>query len=529
MKISTLLSVGSLLSGAYSWNLFDNVQKHLGFESLVGGAKLHQELRLAWEAIGENYSEEELKRVFERFEEGSSPAMQFPSNAATAMEAGKEALKGWQHITNPTFEGYQLRMQKSGPEALGIDTVAQWAGYLDVEAEDKHFFSWFFESRNDPANDPVILWLNGGPGCSSMTGLFFELGPSSIGPDLKPVFNPYAWNSNASVIFLEQPVGVGYSYSSKTVSSTAAAAKDVYVFLELFFQKFPHLTKLPFHIAGESYGGHYVPKFASEIINQASRSFELTSIMVGNGITNALIQNNYYRPMACGEGGYPQVITDAECDEMDEVAARCQVLSEACDEFESRITCVPAGLYCNKLMEPYAKTGLNVYDIRKKCGDNDLCYDELSYIESYLNEPAVMETLGVQVDKFVSCNDDVGLRFAFTGDLNKPHEQYVAELLEKGYPVLLYAGDKDFICNWLGNFAWSAALEWSGKDEFASAPLTPWYTLDSLNYAGDVKNYQNFTFARVFDAGHMVPYDQPENSLDLINRWISGDLALGTK
>src|SRR2546430_2617908 len=94
----------------------------------------------------------------------------------------------------------------------------------------------FFESRNDPKNDPVVLWLNGGPGCSSLTGLFLELGPSSIDEDLNIVYNPYSWNSNASVIFLDQPVNVGFSYYGSSVSSTVAAGKDVYALLTLFFK-----------------------------------------------------------------------------------------------------------------------------------------------------------------------------------------------------------------------------------------------------------------------------------------------------
>ena len=158
-------------------------------------------------------------------------------------------------------DNYQLRVNSiKNPEKLGIETAAdQYSGYLDVEDEDKHFFFWFFESRNEPSKDPIILWLNGGPGCSSLTGLFFELGPSSIGPDLRPIHNPYSWNKNASVIFLDQPVNVGYSYSSNSISNTVSAGKDVYAFLELFFQKFPQFLQNEFHIAGESYAGHYIP------------------------------------------------------------------------------------------------------------------------------------------------------------------------------------------------------------------------------------------------------------------------------
>ncbi len=142
-------------------------------------------------------------------------------------------------ITDDLFPNHQLRVKENNPEILGIDTVKQYTGYIDIAEGDKHYFYWFFESRKDPENDPVVIWLNGGPGCSSTTGLFFELGPSSISKDLKPIRNPYSWNSNASVIFLEQPLGVGYSYSSlgAKVSSTDQAAKGFYVFLELFFQK----------------------------------------------------------------------------------------------------------------------------------------------------------------------------------------------------------------------------------------------------------------------------------------------------
>ncbi|KAI4149757.1 MAG: hypothetical protein L6R39_002418 [Caloplaca ligustica] len=104
------------------------------------------------------------------------------------------------------LEDYSLRTRKVDPSSLGVDPgVKQYSGYLDDAANDKHLFYWFFESRNDPENDPVVLWINGGPGCSSLTGLFLELGPASIDQDLNIVPNPYSWNTNASVIFLDQP------------------------------------------------------------------------------------------------------------------------------------------------------------------------------------------------------------------------------------------------------------------------------------------------------------------------------------
>jgi cathepsin A (carboxypeptidase C) len=120
--------------------------------------------------------------------------------------------------------------------------VKQISGYLDI-SETKHLFFWFFESRSSPSEDPLVLWLNGGPGCSSTTGLLFELGPCQVakeGKDAKVnvTDNQYSWTNKANVIFLDQPVGVGYSYSDdEQVNNSPAAAEDVYAFLTLFIGK----------------------------------------------------------------------------------------------------------------------------------------------------------------------------------------------------------------------------------------------------------------------------------------------------
>ena len=437
------------------------------------------------------------------------------------------------HVANTDkFPDYKMRVKKTNPGELGIDHTKQYSGYLDVESEDKHFFYWFFESRNDPKNDPVVLWLNGGPGCSSLTGLFFELGSSAIDENLNPVYNPYSWNSNASVIFLDQPVNVGYSYSSGSVSDTVAAGKDVYAFLELFFQQFPEYNGLDFHIAAESYGGHYVPVFASEILSHADRSFNLTSVLIGNGLTDPLTQYPEYEVMACNgeESGYKPVLDEAECEGMLANLPRCLSFIESCYESQSVFSCVPASIYCNNgQIGPYQKTGRNVYDVRKMCEGSSLCYKGLEYIDKYLNQDVVKEKSGAEVDTYESCNFDVNRNFLFAGDWMKPYHKNVIDLLEKELPVLIYAGDKDFICNWLGNKAWTNALEWSGKEDFSNAKTEKMFSDDGKTQIGQVKNFDYFTFARMFDGGHMVPYDQPEASLAMLNRWLAGDYKLGTK
>ena len=236
-------------------------------------------------------------------------------------------------------------------------------------------------------------------------------------------------------------MNTGFSYSGGSVSNTIAAGKDVYALLTLFFKQFPQYGHQDFHIAGESYAGHYIPVFATEILRHKKNNINLKSVLIGNGLTDGLTQYEYYRPMACGDGGWPAVLDESTCQSMDNSLPRCQALIEACYSSGSIWACVPASIYCNNaLIGPYQNTGLNPYDIRVPCGDNSLCYDELNYIDQYLNKPEVLKALGVEVDDYESCNFDVNRNFLLSGDWMQPFHQLVPSLLDQ-IPVLVYAGD----------------------------------------------------------------------------------------
>ena len=354
-----------------------------------------------------------------------------------------------------------------------------------------------------------------------MIGLFMELGASSITKDGGVKYNPSSWNSNASVIFLDQPVNVGFSYSKNSVSNTVAAGKDVYALLTLFFDQFPEYSKQDFHITGESYAGHYIPSFASEILSHKKRNINLKSIAIGNGLTDPYTQYEYYRPMACGDGPYPAVLDETTCLGMDSSLPRCQSLISSCYNSQSVWSCVPAALYCNSaLIGPYQKTGANPYDVREKCVGSSLCYEELEWISAWLNQPRVINALGAEVDSFESCNFDINRGFLFHGDWALPFHLLVPGILEE-IPVLIYAGDADFICNFLGNEAWLEALSWPGKKDYNEAKKKD-LTMDGKAY-GYYKSSGNLTFMAIGQAGHMVPFNQPENSIDFLNRWLSGE------
>jgi len=222
--------------------------------------------------------------------------------------------------------------------------VASYAGYIDL-APDVHSFFWFFESRQDPANDPLTLWLNGGPGSDSLIGLFQELGPCRINEDLTSVLNPYSWTNVSNVLFLSQPVGVGFSYQEEAIGSlneetggflntsqanatgrypildpvdvgmidtTDLAAMAAWHVLQGLLSGVESLagnvdTEKVFNLWTESYGGHYGPAFYNYFYDQNLRiengsipgySVRFDTLGIGNGIIDESIQAGYYPEFA---------------------------------------------------------------------------------------------------------------------------------------------------------------------------------------------------------------------------------------
>ncbi|KZT27650.1 serine carboxypeptidase [Neolentinus lepideus HHB14362 ss-1] len=459
---------------------------------------------------------------------------------------GREYIKQhdftYELVTNPLFSEHSLRVTEP---TLCDSSVKQYSGYLDI-TDGKHLFFWFFESRISPETAPLVLWLNGGPGCSSTTGLLFELGPCRIADEGKNTTrNDYSWNTHANVIFLDQPVGVGYSYSSdgSTVNTSPVAGLDVYAFLELFLQRYPQYADSPFHLAAESYGGTYAPNIASIIYKKNKElalaptaeliPINLASVILANGLTDPYHQMASVPDYAC-EGPYP-IYDDPEgpqCQALRTRVPTCQRLIKSCYDYNSRLSCVPAALYCwGQLFGPLQQTGLNLYDVRKKCDrqkDGSLCYKQMNWIETWMNDATNKKALGVDPSlDFQSCNMEVNQAFMMQGDGMHNSAALLPDLINDGIRLLVYAGNADAMCNYMGNERWVTALEHNFHSEFVAAKSLPWITTESGRIAGEVRSAGgggfsagNVTFVNVHDAGHMVPFDQDEAALDLITKWI---------
>ncbi|OCF45215.1 cathepsin A (carboxypeptidase C) [Kwoniella heveanensis CBS 569] len=426
--------------------------------------------------------------------------------------------------------------------------VRSFSGYLDV-GYGKDLFFYFFESRSKPSEDPVIMWINGGPGCSSSLGMLMELGPCSVKDGPKTAndtdYNPYAWNDKANIFFLDEPIGVGFSHAEhgQKVATTEAAAKDVQAFVTIFFEAFKEYEGRAFHMAGESYGGRYLPVFASAVVDgnkalvKAGKTpINLQSVMIGNGVTDHFTTIESYFPFQCTLNGdlTEPVQSIGNCVSMAENVPKCAKLSRKhCIESHDYTQCWMAVNYCEEVLESaFWSAGVNPYDVSMPCSPEELgdslCYPVTKKIKTYLDLPEVRDLLGVHEHRgnWSSCDNGVGARFSQSMDSTGQTWLYVAGLLERGIRVLNYVGQQDFICNHIANERWMEALEWTGKESYNAAQFADWSVNGDV--AGTYKTSGNLTMLKIRGAGHMVPYDKPKEALTMVNSWLNA-VAYGDK
>ncbi|PWY89168.1 alpha/beta-hydrolase [Aspergillus heteromorphus CBS 117.55] len=454
-------------------------------------------------------------------------------------------------ITSSVSPEYSVRIREQNDSICNAGS-AQYTGWLDVGP--KHLFFWYFESQNDPENDPLTLWMTGGPGGSSMLGLFEELGPCLINEyGNGTVYNPYGWSRNSSMLFVDQPVDVGFSYVDEGYDlprDSYEAAVDMHRFLQLFVSEvFPEKLESPFHISGESYAGHYVPFLGAQIVEQNKLyphepQVNLKSCLVGNGYMSPKDTTfGYWETLCTTNPGIAQpVFNQTRCDIMAENLPRCMELYDVCMEHPDPAVCHAAdqvcfdgiiGWYDNESSTP---GGRNRFDITRPCEVEDLCYIEATYIEKYLNSPAVWEALSPpkEIPEYRMVSKAVSDSFETSSDMMIATSSLVQYLLANQVHYLAYQGNLDLACNTAGNLRWAQSLPWKGQAEFSSKPLKPWTSVvrGKKEFVGTTKEVRvrvgdsdvpsRFAVVTVDDAGHMVPQDRPDVALDMMVRWING-------
>ncbi|KAK4183926.1 Alpha/Beta hydrolase protein [Podospora australis] len=409
--------------------------------------------------------------------------------------------------------------------------VTQYSGYLTV-GKNMNVFFWFFEARNSPDTTPLALWLNGGPGCSSMVGLFIENGPCHFNAGgTEPKLNPYSWNTVANMLYVDQPVGVGLSYGDDdNVNSTASAAEFMWVFLQNFYAAFPKYQRREFGLFTESYGGHYGPKFATyfqsqnALIDQGKlhghQKVSLAAVGINNGWIAPIVQfrsfidfavNNTYRQLL-DPASSPKAVDDYNTD--------CLPYIQNCTSSTGNDEdCAAADQSCYAVMSDPIEISSGIdfdpYDVRANASDPN---PPSNYIR-YLLRRDIRKAIGARVPGYTQCSEKESDYFYQSGDGARSFLPELSELVRSGVQVLLWAGDTDWTCNWMGNLDVANMVDYPGQKSFTEQPVTP-YTVKGTVY-GEFKTVDNLSWLRVYQAGHEVPFYQPQVALQAFWQTIS--------
>jgi cathepsin A (carboxypeptidase C) len=422
----------------------------------------------------------------------------------------------------------------------------QYSGYLNA-SEDKKFHYWFVESQLNPKTDPVILWLNGGPGCSSLTGMFTENGPFRVSTDGKNLtLDQFSWNRVANVLYLETPTGAGFSYHELKLENLTTnddqTAKDNYLALLHFFKKFPQFKENDFYLTGESYAGVYIPFLALEILRDNSK-INLKGVAIGNGYLNLTIIQNTRFQMLFNHG-----LIDTEV--WNNLTQNCC----SCDGHKQVCNFMGASEFCKDLAEStyYGATyfsEINPKNIYDQCyhssSENSLSYSRFfidmalhsndnefkflknfpqkKYYESkecgeksfaeYLNNPKVRKAIHIPENStdFQMCNNFLFNVYNRVIDVRKEFVELLTKY--KLDPFIVYNGDADLVCDFIGNQMFLDGLNLPVIEKYKK------WTFDGLT-VGFVKRYRGLTFVTFKGAGHMVPTDKPGPALHLIKTMI---------
>ncbi|KAF8369271.1 hypothetical protein HHK36_032720 [Tetracentron sinense] len=393
------------------------------------------------------------------------------------------------------------------------------SGYLPINSTTgSAIFFTFYEAQTPISHlsqTPLLVWLQGGPGCSSMLGNFFELGPwrfnsaNKVRENPVPSSNPGAWNRLFGLIFLDNPIGTGFSIAStpeEIPKDQHTVAKHLFVALRSFISLDPSFSSRPIYITGESYAGKYVPAIGYYILQQnsrlpVSRQVNLGGVAIGNGLTDPSTQVATHAVTAYFSG----LINEKQKIQLEEIQAEAVRLTQ--EGKWSEATDARTGVL-NLLQN---MTGLaTLYDLRKKRPY------ETDPVSVFLQKEEVQKALGVKKSMiWEECSDIVGA--ALHEDVMKSVKFMVEELVKKS-KVLLYQGQFDLRDGVVSTEAWVKEMKWEGLDMFLMAERKVWEVNGEL--AGYVQRWGSLSQVVVSGAGHLVPADQSLNSQAMIEDWV---------
>jgi len=432
----------------------------------------------------------------------------------------------------------------------------QFSGYLTVDKEHgRNIHYWYVESQGSPSEDPVVYWTNGGPGCSGLLGFGLEHGPFffSESGELSP--NEFSWNKVANMLYVEQPAGVGFSYSdteSDYPTNDQKTAADNYVLIREFLTRFPERQGNAFYATSESYGGHYMPQLTRKILNLNVDGFiNFKGMLVGNPwvdpgsnmltrfsalYSHGLVAKPVYDTFLKVCTGADAYDPSYECEQVMEMIYT--TMSTGINPYALDYPmCTPGYLDDSELLRRVHSPSSQVWHMFKKSNsgppflppqdDYKPCAE--NYFTAYMNRHDAQAALHVKSGvNWGPCTDDV--KYSNDDYLSTVVNLY-RDLIHDGVKgvhnltMLIMSGDDDAVCALEGTQDWIYDL---GVEAKIGGLWNPWYAASEV--AGYVTKFDlgsrtkaTFTLVTVHGSGHEVPAYRPMEGLELFKIFLGGE------
>ncbi|PHH87247.1 hypothetical protein CDD83_9130 [Cordyceps sp. RAO-2017] len=415
--------------------------------------------------------------------------------------------------------------------------IKMHAGHIEVLPEHNgNIFFWHFQNQHIANRQRTVIWVNGGPGCSSEDGALMEIGPYRVKDEQTLVLNNGSWNEFANLLFVDNPVGTGFSYvdTDSYIHELDTMANHFVLFLEKFFKLFPEYDRDDIYIAGESFAGQYIPYIAKAILDRNTKNsgneWPLKGLLIGNAWISPDDQYPAYLEYALAKGLIQKDSDMARqlfekqrmCDKL-RIANPGHVNYDECERILSDMLKVAK-------MGSGDQACYNMYDVRLRdsypsCGMN--WPPDLKQLTPYLRRPAVVRALHVSEQRntgWQECNGAVSSTFQSKN--SRPSVELLPGLMTQ-IPILLFSGEEDLICNHLGTERTISNLQWNGGKGFEEKPGN-WAPRRTWTFEGDTAGFyqesRNLTYVLFHNASHMVPFDYPRRTRDMLDRFMEVDI-----
>lgn len=421
-------------------------------------------------------------------------------------------------------EGAEAAREASRVELPGSDQTS-YSGFLTVnKTYNSSMFYWYFPAQDGNTSAPVLIWLQGGPGGSSLFGLFSEMGPytlAKVGTKYVALPRETTWNKHYAMLFIDNPVGAGFSYTDKDegyCTNEEEVAENLYSVITQFYMIYPNELKNELYITGESYGGHYVPAFAYKIHQMSSVpdtiAVPLKGIAVGDGWIDPVEMIPAYPDMMYNMGLIDEnqrSVVQTYCSNTVDLINQGKML-DAFNEWDK---------FLNGDVWPYANyfhncSGSNDYDNFLRTN----APAEFGYFGPYVNQPDIRKAIHVGNRPFQDGHTcEIHLLADFMVSM-KPRLQTLLDAPQQ-YKIVIYSGQLDVIIGAALTERFLPTVQWSGQTDYTTAERMVWRISDSdPDVAGFVRVAKNLQQVIIIGAGHIAPHDQPQRAMNMIDRMV---------